>query len=344
MVPEASEREHLLKMIAWTVRHPGKKLRHALLLRSSEQGIGKTMLTEIWAQLLGEHNVRKTTTEEVSSQFQGFIKETLLVVLEELNWGVGPTGYNRMKDLITADIAVVNEKFLPVRHWPNHATFAILTNLRTPLILEDHDRRFFYIDSPATRRDPEYYARFVEWWRGNIGVIRAFVETVDLSEFDPYAPPPMTSAKEALIADGREDLLKELSVLIEDRTGAFNRDIVTLTEIETELGSSLRGKSKSQLRAALEALGAVPLGQQRVPGTWDFGRFIMIPGRASLWVIRNARYWTRTDSQHRGEEFGREEGEFALFGGLPIEIRHVSEWPADPRFLWAGSRAEVADR
>src|SRR5205085_4206659 len=108
LVPDVDEREHLLKMLAWTVRNPGKKLRHALLLRSEHQGVGKSMLSEIWSALLGHHNIRKTTTEEVSSQFQSFIKQTLLIVLEELNWGVGPIGYNRLKDLITADVVPVN--------------------------------------------------------------------------------------------------------------------------------------------------------------------------------------------------------------------------------------------
>lgn len=84
LVPDEDERSHLLKMIAWTVRHPGEKLRHALLFRSEHQGVGKTMLTEIWAELLGAHNVRKSTTEEITGAYQGFIMNTQLVVLEEL--------------------------------------------------------------------------------------------------------------------------------------------------------------------------------------------------------------------------------------------------------------------
>ncbi|MDP9412722.1 MAG: bifunctional DNA primase/polymerase [Pseudomonadota bacterium] len=333
LVPEEEERNHLLKMMAWTVRHPGQKLRHALLLRSEHQGVGKTMLTEIWTELLGPHNVRKTSTEEVSGQFQGFIKETLLVLLEELNWGVGPIGYNRLKDLITADVASVNEKFLPVRHWPNLATFVILTNLRTPIIVEDKDRRIFYIDTPAVPREKEYYASFANWWQLNLGVIRAFLDTVDLSAFNPFAPPPMTAAKRALIADSRTDLVKDLAIALEERCGVFNRDIVTLSEVETELGNSMRGKSKSQLREALRALGAQPFSQQRVPGKWDRGAFWESPERASLWAIRNTRYWEVAGAQARGEEFRRHEGLFAPFYGLPLAVVHISEYPGDPAEL-----------
>jgi hypothetical protein len=331
LVPEPAERDHLLKMIAWTVRHPGRKLRHALLLRSAAQGIGKTMLTEIWGGLLGQHNVRKTSTEEVQSQYQGFLKENLLVVLEELNRGVGPMIYNRMKTYITDDVASVNEKFLKVRDWPNNSTFVILTNMATPIIMEKGDRRFFYIDSPATPREPGYYRSFAEWWGENLGVIRAFIDTIDLSEFDPHAPPPMTVAKEALIADGREELVRELVIAIEERTGPFNRDIVDLDEIEAVLGNSLRGKSRTQLREALKAIGALPFGQQRVPGKWQFGIFVKSAERASLWAIRHPEYWALAGAQARGEEYGREEGRFAYLHGIPIAVRHISEMPLVPQ-------------
>lgn len=329
LIPDDEERDHVLKMLAWTVRNPGKKLRHALMLRSEHQGVGKTMLTEIWSQLLGPHNVRKTTTEEVSGNFQGFIKENLLVILEELNWGVGPVGYNRMKDLITSDIAVVNEKFMPVRHWPNFATFVILTNLATPIIIEEKDRRLFYVDSPAVARDKTYYSEFSAWWQANLGAIRAFLDTVDLADFNPHAPPPMTDAKARLIADSRSDLVKDLTLAIEERTGVFDRDIVTLDQVEAQLGSSMRGKSRAQLLTALKTIGAVRFSQQRVPGTWNDISFVLGAGRASLWAIRNPEYWDVAGPQARGEEFARREGALAMFHGLPLGIRHISEYPGD---------------
>lgn len=327
LVPSKVEREHLLRMIAWSVRNPGRKLRHALLLRSQAQGVGKSMLIDIWSKLLGEHNVRKTTTEEISGNFQGYIKETLLVVLEELNWGFGPTGYTRLKDLITSDVAVVNEKFLPTRHWPNLASLVVLTNVKNPMILEDHDRRFFYIDSPATPRTSEYYSEFASWWEGHLGIIRGYLDEIDLSSFNPYAPPPMTDAKRELIASGRDDLTIELGVLIGERTGVFDRDIVTFTEIETELGNVMRGRTRSDLRGALHAFGAVSLGQQRVAGAWLNDSFAKAGGRASLWAIRNVRFWEEASNQDRAEEYGRVQGLWAQFDSEVFEVRHAREWP-----------------
>ena len=326
LVPEPSERDHLLQMIAWTVRNPGQKLRHALLLRSSAQGIGKSMLVEIWGRLLGKSNVRKTTTEELSGPYQGFIKETLLVVLEELNWGFGPSGYNRLKDLITGSEASVNEKFIPVRMWPNVATFVILTNLETPMIVEDRDRRLFYIDNHAQKREPEYYRAFADWWGQGLGIIRGFLDTVDLTGFDPFAAPPMTAAKIALIADSRTELVKDLAAALEDRSGTFNRDVVTMREIEAELATTMRGKTKAQLIKALGSLGAASFGQQRISsggaGNWPSERI-------SLWAIRNTGFWDAAGNQARGEEYRRQEGLLAELAGWPFEVHHSSEWPSD---------------
>jgi len=328
LVPDGDERAHLLNMMAFTVCNPGQKLRHALLLRSREQGIGKSMLATIWGRLVGLSNVRKTTTEEIASPYQGFIKEATLIVLEELNWGVGPQGYNRLKEYITEDVAMVNEKFLKVRQWQNVASWVILTNIPVPIQIEDRDRRFFYIDSPAAKKSPGYYQEFAAWCFENLGVIRHFLDQIDLTHFNPRAEPPMTLAKERLIADSRTELLKDLATLVEERSGPFCRDVVTFREVEIELGGSMRGKTKSQLRDALAQLGAIAIRQQRVPGGSIAGRELPAE-RVSLWAIRNSRYWQLAGAQDRGEEFRREDGLFANLDGLPIDVRHVSEWPGE---------------
>lgn len=260
-------------------------------------------------------------------KYQGFIKETLLVVLEELNWGFGAMAYNRLKDLITGSEASVNEKFQPVRMWPNVATLVILTNIKTPLIIEDLDRRFFCISSPAEQREPEYYRAFAKWWAANLGVIRGFLDTIDLSGFDPFAAPPMTDAKLELIAGGKTDLVQELALAIEERTGSFKRDMVTLEQVEFELGTAMKGKSKVRLREAMVSLGCISFGQQRLPAS-SVGRLMNQPERASLWAVRNTRFWEAAGNQARGEEYGRADGLLSELAGWPFEILHMSEFPS----------------
>lgn len=323
LVPDDMERDHLLRMIAFTVRNPGLKLRYALLLRTAVQGVGKSMLIDIWGALLGRHNVRKTTSKELSSDYQGYLPGHLLVVCEELNLGMGAKTYNDLKDMITADTALVNEKHLRQRQWPVFATFVFLSNLPLPILVEETDRRIFYIDSPAQRRAPTYYNDFVAWWQAHLGVIRNHLDSIDLSEFNAHENPPVTASKLNLIAGSRSELAQDLALAIRERQGCFDRDIVTLEQVGFELGQWARTKTKVQLTKALKEVGALPLGQQRVTN-----------GRASLWVIRNVDYWALADTAVRAEELQQQVGIFAGLDGTGIELAHIYEWPADPTFLF----------
>ncbi|MBC9033014.1 bifunctional DNA primase/polymerase [Sphingomonas sp. JC676] len=319
LVPNEEERDHLLKMMAYVVRNPGRKLGHALLMRTREQGVGKSMLASIWSALVGEHNARKTTSSELESAYQGFLPGHLLIVCEELNVGKGHKIYNDLKDLITGETALVNEKFLRQRIWPNYATFVFLTNLDVPILIEDKDRRFFYIDSPASRRDPGYYAEFSAWWRSNLGVIRYHLDQVDLFAFEPFAPPPVTASKLRLAENSRSELTQDLALAISDRVGVLDRDIVTLDQVTYELGHIARLKSRKQLTKALQEVGGIPLGQQRTVGN----------ARASVWAVRNGGLWPFLTPQERAEEFGRATGAFAQFDAPGIVVAHAEHWDGD---------------
>lgn len=330
-IPEATERDHVLTMMAFTVRNPGRKVRHALLLRTREQGVGKSMLTEIWGALLGRSNVRKTNSKELKSDYQGYIAGHLLVVCEELNLGMGLSVYNDLKDLLTGDTALINEKFLRQREQNTYATFAFLTNRPVPLLIEDADRRIFFIDSPAEKRDAEYYVTFSSWWRANLGVIRYHLDQIDLTEFNEYSPPPMTDAKQELIDRSRSELAQDLALLIDARSGYFDRDVVTLDEVVRELGHAARGKTHAQISKALGEIGAVSLGQQRVGGR----------GRLSLWCIRNTGYWAFVHPVDRAHEYLQTTGTLAVFNDAGLDVVHASLWPADEALLFPPKPANL---
>lgn len=316
LTPTDFEREHLLKVMAFTVRNPGIKIRHALLLGSAVQGIGKSLLADVWGRLLGVRNVRKTSSGEISGAFQGWIKENLLVVCEELNIGQGLTVYNELKDLITSDWRPINEKHLAVRQWPIYSTFLLLTNLKVPLLIEETDRRLFVIDSPAQKAPESYYTGLVAWLNENIGVVRSYLDQIDLTGFSPHAPPPMTEAKKALIKRSRHPIVQDVEFFLEQRTGCLDRDIVSLDEVSVAFERGIR-PTPHKLGKALRELGAENLEQH-----WVDGR------RVSLWAIRNVDYWTSCDSADRIEEYKRQSG---VFSDWPpsIPIHHMSEWPLE---------------
>ncbi|MEC7819154.1 MAG: bifunctional DNA primase/polymerase [Pseudomonadota bacterium] len=298
LVPDNAEREHLLQMMAWTIANPGEKLTYALLLQSKQHGVGKSTLIEIWRSLLGRNNTRLTTSDEMDGGYQSYIADKVLVVLEELNLGSGITAYNRLKSMITENTVVINEKYVKQREAPNLANFVFLSNLDAPLFIEQDDRRFFVIDTPAQKREPEYWTEFHSWWRSNLGVVKAHLASLDLSEFQPKATPPMTVAKEKLKRNSSTPLAQALAELIEERSWPISREVCTVGEIRRELSKAgFRNDTPRKISTALKEIGCAPLDQVRLTdGT-----------RKTFWALIDVEKWQ---------------------GALPSAIREAFENPS----------------
>lgn len=324
LVPDVEQRQHLLKWMAHIVRKPGKKVRHAILLRSNAQGIGKTVAFEILGNLVGLSNVRKTDSAEISGKWRSYLIGATLVVVEEFDLGNGAGFYNTLKEVITGTEANVEEKFCTARMVSNHASFVFLTNRAIPVLMEANDRRFHVIDTPAKPRDAEYYRQFATWWRESLGVIRHYLDGIDLSDFDPDAPPPMTKAKEHLIVHGEDDTVVDLRELIEGRVGCFAGDLVTHKQVQLQLGFPGKMPDGRSVIRALNDVGAVPIGQVRVGDR-----------RQSYWALRNTGFWTRADNESRAQEI-QHPGRFEVANDMGLEIDHLMTLPYDYMRYMAG--------
>ena len=314
LIPNEEERHHLVRMIAWTVRNPGRKLGHALLLRSKVHGVGKTSLIDVWRKLLGERNTRKSNSEEMSGNFQSYLAGKLLVVVEELNLGQGYREYNRLKAIITDEIATINEKFVATYEAPNFANFVFLSNLERPLQIDAEDRRIFVIDTPAELRDDEYWKELHGWLGDNLGVVLKFLNDLDLTEFNPNARPPMTDAKKALIASSKAPVVQELAAMIEDGDWPFSRDIITIED-----GYRL---TRRETAKAMKEAECIALGQVRTAGHWSwFGNgnptFVAGKQKPSLWTCRNADLWQNAPSKDKAAEYAQLTGFMSDFADLP---------------------------
>jgi hypothetical protein len=333
LVPDQWERDHLLKMLAHLVRCPGDKLNHALILGSKEHGVGKSTLLDILFELVGPHNCRKASSEELESQFNSYIESTLLVLVEEINLGAGGRkAYNKMKDLITGSTVPMRRLYQDARQVRNVANFVFLTNLERPILLEASDRRYFVVNSPAEPRDANYYLRFNDWWRANLGVIRHYLEQIDITEFNAKAPPPMTEAKAQLIKSSESPVVQELRDMLEERHPPFHVDVVTHQQVAEAIKRRLPGVSRNAVTDAMREIRAVSLGQHRL-GKVPMGLRALASGdRPSLWAVRNGAFWAVATSQEIVQEYLAEQGRLAELPALPPEFSYApaSILPAAP--------------
>jgi hypothetical protein len=126
----------------------------------------------------------------------------------------------------------VDEKNTKEYSIPNVCGVVITTNQKSDgIFLPADDRRHFVAWSDLTKEGftEEYWSRLWAWYHDDgIGHVAAYLAELDISDFNPKAPPPKTDAFWDIVDSGRAVEVSELSDVL-DRLG--NPMATSLTEI-----------------------------------------------------------------------------------------------------------------
>jgi len=193
---------HIIAWLAHRVQRPQEKINHALVL-GGLQGIGKDTLIEPVRRAIGPWNFQDVSpTHMVDSAFNGYAKAVILRISEGRD--LGDTDrfkfYEHLKTYIVTppDTMRVNEKHLKEYYILNCIGLIITTNYKTDgVYLPADDRRHFIAWSNYTKENfPENYWNTLHGWYNNGGFehVAAHLAELDISGFDPKAPPPKTPA------------------------------------------------------------------------------------------------------------------------------------------------------
>ena len=228
--------DHIINWLAHRVQRPQEKINHALLL-GGPQGIGKDTLIEPVKRAVGPWNVHEVSPRQVLGRFNGFLKSVILRVSEARDLGDYDrfAFYDHMKALTAAppDVLRVDEKNMREYSVPNCCGIVITTNHKTDGIhLPADDRRHYAAWSDLTKDDftEAYWKELWRWYdNGGDQEVAAYLASVDLSGFDPKAPPPKTVAFWAIVDAGRAPEDSELADAL-DALG--NPDAVTVHKVQ----------------------------------------------------------------------------------------------------------------
>lgn len=193
--------EHLLQWFAHRAQRPWEKINHAIVMGGS-QGIGKDTVLEPVKQAIGPWNFAEVSPQHMLGRFNGFVKSVILRVSEARDLGDVDrfSFYDHLKTYTAAppDVLRVDEKHLREYAVFNVCGVIITTNHKTDGIYLPADDRRHYVAWSNLMRDsfPDDYWRELYGWyeNGGIGHVVAYLRTLDLSAFDPKAPPPKTAA------------------------------------------------------------------------------------------------------------------------------------------------------
>jgi hypothetical protein len=285
---------HIVSWLAHRVQRPAEKLNHALVLGGS-QGIGKDSILEPVRHAVGPQNFGDVSPTVLMGRFNAFQKSVILRVSELRDLGDKDRYgfYEHTKTLITAppETLLIDEKNVKAYRVPNLVGVVFTTNHRTDgLYLPEDDRRHYvaWSDALPADFDPGFWTTFYAWLDdGGRDHVAAYLAAVDLSDFDPKAPPPKTAAFWNIVAAGRAPEDSELADAIE-RLG--NPDALTVPDIigavkdDFDFTTWLTDrKNRRQLPHRFEAAGYVVT---RNPAAKADGRWVVDGKRQTVYAKR----------------------------------------------------------
>lgn len=246
--------DHIEKVLAAKVQKPGVKVNHALVLGGAP-GIGKDTLLEPFKRAVGAWNWTEISPLALMGQFNAFVRSVVLRISEARDLGAVDRYrfYEHCKTLIAAppDVLRVNEKHRSELQVPNVVLVVFTTNNRhNALYLPADDRRHFVAWSTLTRDEfnEEFWLSFWHWIdNGGDAHVGEYLRTLDLSGFNPKAPPPHTGAFLDLVAGG----------LPED-AHAFNDALARLGDPQAVTAAMIKAAADDPFALNLESPRRIP--------------------------------------------------------------------------------------
>lgn len=200
---EAAER-WLTRWLAYPLQHLGAKMDTAVLMHSTMEGSGKSLLfADTMGALYGQYAATVGQTQ-LESNFNAWQSRKLWAVFEEVV--SRDQRYNqvgKIKHLITGKTVRMESKFINGWEESNHMNAVFLSNEVMPWPISDSDRRFLVMWPVETLPVERQQAIGRELASGGVAALYAWLLAVDLGDFDQRTRPPRTEARERLVALSR---------------------------------------------------------------------------------------------------------------------------------------------
>ncbi len=226
---------HIILWLAHRVQRPHEKINHALFLGGS-QGIGKDTLLEPVKRAVGSWNFMEVSPIQLLGRFNGFLKAVILRVSEVRDLGDMDRFkfYDHLKAYTAAppDVLRIDEKNLREYYVPNVCGVIITSNHKSDGIYLPADDRRHYVawsDRDKSEFDEAYWNNIWQWYdAGGDRHAGAYLATLDISSFNPKAPPPKTPAFWSIVDASRAPEDAELADALD---ALRNPDAVLLSQI-----------------------------------------------------------------------------------------------------------------
>lgn len=245
---DENDRDAVLNWMAWIVQNQTKKPNHALLIVGRKTGTGKSFVARVMEQIVGERNTQRPKNSSMGGDFNSWIKDCRLCIIEEVMQVNRRENVNSLRDLITEPTVEVNIKGIPAFKIPNYVCMMGVSNHPDALPLDENDRRWLVVETFAEPKNKAYYSRLFEALPGEFGeppinpdLVPAIYDELmnrDLKGYSGFDRPLETKAKTNMIEQSRTDAE---SWLHENKFNPpLSRNLVTIQDVVDAMPNEVR--------------------------------------------------------------------------------------------------------
>lgn len=194
----------LTRWLAYPLQHTGAKLDTAVLMHSITEGSGKSLLFSVVMGAIYGRYAATVGQTQLEGNFNAWQSGKLWAVFEEVV--SRDQRYNqvgKIKQLITGQTVRIESKFVNGWEEASHMNAVFLSNEIMPWPIAEGDRRFLVMWPEAKLPADRQVAIKKELANGGVAAFYAWLLNVDLADFDEQTKPPVTPARERLVALSR---------------------------------------------------------------------------------------------------------------------------------------------
>ncbi len=238
LLPDETDRNHLLNWIAWVLQNLHRKPKHALVIAGEIQGTGKSFVGDVLERLVGQQNTTPVDQTMLELDHNGWALHTKLTICEEVR-ATGANGRDAIsKKLhrgITQPRLTVDEKNMPPVTIDDVMAYLLFTNKLDAIPMDNSDRRYLILRTLATLRSNAYYCNLFDTILDGpesphmLGAIMWELLHRDLKGYTAASAAPFTAAKGEMIEAALPDIEHWMVQHADDRP--LNLRVVTIEEV-----------------------------------------------------------------------------------------------------------------
>jgi len=267
-------KEHFLDWLAYQLQYPGEKIRHALILVSTQFQVGKGSIWRAIKLMFGSHNAREIDVGQALDKSKGYLTNSQVVLIDEMQsagkFDEKTALLNNLKRIITEEHISSRALYIDYKIVKSCTNYLLFTNHKDALSLPPNEVRYWVYISEQSRLNDKFYADYHTWLDngGAKAILDSLLEREISDDFKPKGVAPDTPFRSQMSKGGEHPLTKIIRQLYEEQQYPFAEDQIIIGS--SELYNILKAKGMlknariNDVANSLEAIGGRCLGQCRV--------------------------------------------------------------------------------